>query len=86
MIQVLEASMEYNKEDGYVGKVAFEVKNHKQPYELIIFSKKGKEWSYSLSFLHEPGGEEEIEAVEELLEEDEIYEQLIEAAKSKLPA
>jgi hypothetical protein len=85
MIRVLEASMEYDKEDGYVGKVAFEVVNHKQPYEITLYSKKGKEWSYSLNFLHESGGEEEIEALEELLEDDdEIYEQLIEAARSKL--
>jgi hypothetical protein len=85
LIKVLEASMVYSKEEGHVGKVAFEVENHKQPYEIMLYSKKGKEWSYSLNFLQEPGGEEEIEALEELLEEnDEIYEQLVEAAKIKL--
>jgi predicted RNase H-like HicB family nuclease len=86
MINVLEASMTHSKEDGYVGKVAFEVANHKQPYEIMLYRKKGKEWGYSLNFLKEPGGEEEIEALEELLEEnDEIFDQLIEAAQSKLP-
>nr|WP_240421752.1 hypothetical protein [Paenibacillus periandrae] len=84
LVEILEASMVYSKEDGHVGKVAFAVENHKQPYEIMLFSKKGKEWSYSLNFLNEPGGEEDIEAVEDLLEDDDIYDQLIEAAKSKL--
>ncbi|SFL80119.1 hypothetical protein SAMN03159341_1107 [Paenibacillus sp. 1_12] len=84
MIQILDASMVYSKEDGHVGKVSFAVENHKQPYEIMLYSKKGKEWSYSLNFLNESGGEEDIEAVEELLEDDEIYEELVEAAKSKL--
>ncbi|NHN30569.1 hypothetical protein [Paenibacillus agricola] len=86
MIHILEASMTHSKEDGYVGKVSFEVANHKQPYEIMLYRKRGKEWGYSLNFLKEPGGEEEIEALEELLEEnDELYNQLIEAAQSKLP-
>ncbi|MCR8631712.1 hypothetical protein NV381_10900 [Paenibacillus sp. N5-1-1-5] len=85
LITILESSMTHSKEDGYVGKVEFRVDNHKQPYEITLYRKKGKEWSYSLNFLKDSGGEEEIEAVEELLEEnDEIYELLVEAAKSKL--
>ncbi|WP_312886534.1 hypothetical protein [Paenibacillus foliorum] len=86
LITILEASMTHSKEDGYIGKVEFSVENHKQPYEITLYRKKNnKEWSYSLNFLKDSGGEEEIEALEELLEEDdEIYEQLIEAAKSKL--
>lgn len=87
MINVLDASMTHSKADGYVGKVTFEVANHKQPYEIMLYRKRGKEWGYSLNFLKEPGGEEEIEALEELLEEnDELYNQLIEAAQSKLPS
>jgi hypothetical protein len=85
MIRVLNANMEYSKEDGYVGKVEFEVQNHLQPYEITLVSKKGKEWSYSLNFLNESGSEEQIDQVEELLEEDdEQFELLINAAKSKL--
>ncbi|TDF99734.1 hypothetical protein [Paenibacillus piri] len=87
MISVLEASMTHSKEDGYVGKVEFRVEQHKQPYEITLYSKNGKEWMYSLNFLHESGSEEEIDALEELLEEDdELYDSLINAAKSKLPA
>ncbi|MDF2964155.1 MAG: hypothetical protein K0S39_5890 [Paenibacillus sp.] len=87
MINVLEASMTHSKEDGYVGKVEFRVENHKQPYEITLYSKNNKDWMYSLNFLNESGSEEEIDALEELLEEDdELYNLLVDAAKSKLQA
>jgi len=85
LINVLAASMTYSKEEGYVGKVEFEVQDHKLPYEITLFSKNGKEWSYGLFFSKESGSEEDILAVEDLLEEnDEWYDFLVEAAKSKL--
>jgi hypothetical protein len=85
LITILEASMTHNSEDGYVGKVEFSVENHKQPYEITLYSKNKKEWMYSLNFLNESGSEEEIEALEELLEEDdEAYELLVDTALSKL--
>lgn len=85
LINVLESSMTHSKEDGYVGKVNFRVENHKQPYEITLYSKNGREWMYSLNFLNESGSEEEIDALEELLEEnDEMYELLVDAARSKL--
>jgi len=81
----LEASMTHSKEDGYVGKVEFRVEDHKQPYEITLYSKNGKDWMYSLNFLNESGSEEEIDALEERIEEDdELYEYLIQTAKSKL--
>jgi hypothetical protein len=87
VINVLEASMTHSKEDGYVGKVEFRVENHKQPYEITLYSKNNKDWMYSLNFLNESGSEEEIDALEELLEEDdELYNLLVDAAKSKLQA
>ncbi|PZE21747.1 hypothetical protein [Paenibacillus xerothermodurans] len=85
MISVLNAGMEHSKEDGYIGRVEFTVENHKQPYEITLYSKNGNNWSYSLNFLNESGGEEEIDQVEEILEEDdEQYEKIISAAKSQL--
>jgi hypothetical protein len=85
LINVLQAGMTHSKEDGYVGKVEFSCEGHKQPYEITFYSKSGKDWMYSLNFLNESGSEEEIDAVEEMLEEDdELYERLVEAAKSKL--
>ncbi|MCM3745851.1 hypothetical protein M3223_00645 [Paenibacillus pasadenensis] len=83
--EMIFAEMSYNKEDGYVGKVQFQVKGHKQPYEMALQSKKGKDWAYGLFFKDKAGPEEEIELVEEELEEnDEMYDALVEAARSAL--
>lgn len=84
-IRIMNAEMNHSKEDGYVGKVEFEVENHKRPYEMTLHSKNAKEWMYSLHFLNESGSEEEILSVEDYLEEsDEGFDQLVDAAKSKL--
>ncbi|GGA07775.1 hypothetical protein GCM10008018_61800 [Paenibacillus marchantiophytorum] len=85
MIEVLKANMEFAKEDGYVGKVEFKVNGHEHPYEITLHSKRGKDdWSYALNFLNESGKEEDIEAVEELLEDDEYFDQLVDAAQKAL--
>nr|WP_144028408.1 hypothetical protein [Paenibacillus ferrarius] len=85
MIEVLQAHMEHSKEEGYIGKVEFKVEGHEHPYEITLHSKRGKDdWSYALNFLNESGKEEDIEAVEELLEEDEYFDKLVEAAQSSL--
>lgn len=84
-ILIEQAQMNFNKEDGYIGKVEFRVEGHKQPYEITLFSKRGKEWMYSLNFLHEAGDEEEIMALEEFIEEDdECFDGLIAAAKAQI--
>jgi hypothetical protein len=84
-LTILNANMTHNKEDGYVGHVGFQVENHKHDYEITLQSKYGKEWMYALNFLNESGSEEDILAVEEVIEEnDEWFDLLVEAAKSKL--
>jgi hypothetical protein len=84
-INVLEVSMTHSKEDGYVGKVHFGVEGHVNKYEIALHSKKGKEWGYGLFFLHESGKEEELLALEDLLEEDdELFDFLVDTAKEKL--
>jgi hypothetical protein len=84
-VEIVEAKMEHSPEDGYLGHVQFTVEGHKKPYELTLQSKRGKEWSYSLNFSGESGGEEEIFLVEEKLEEDDdFFDLLLEAAKSKI--
>lgn len=84
-VQIIDASMGFSKEDGYLGHVAFQVANHKFTYEITLHSKRGKEWDYALNFLNEPGREEDILVVEEAIEEDdELFDKLVEAAKSKL--
>lgn len=82
---IQHAEMNYSKEEGYVGKVDFQVENHKEAYEITLYSKKRKDWMYSLHFLNASGSEEEISSVEEWIEEnDDFFDQLVEAAVNTL--
>jgi hypothetical protein len=84
-IRIQKAEMTYSKENGFVGNVEFLVDSHKEPYEITIYSKNQKEWSYGLHFLNASGSEEEIFAVEELLDDsDEAFNLLVDAAKAAL--
>lgn len=84
-VQIIEATMSHSKADGYLGRVTFQVESHSKSYELTLQSKSGKDWSYALNFLAESGREEEIEAVEEAIEEDdELFNRLVDAARSNL--
>lgn len=80
MISIIKANMEYSKAEGYLGHVQFSVEGHEHPYEITLQSMRNKDdWSYALNFLSESGKEEDIEAVEELLEEDEWFDLLVNA-------
>ena len=82
---ITDADMTHTEEHGYVGKVLFALEGHRSGYEVTLHSKKGKEWSYSLNFARESGIEKEIEAAEVLLEEDDdFFDAVVEAARSKL--
>ncbi|MEW4368482.1 hypothetical protein [Paenibacillus kandeliae] len=71
---------------GYLGRVELEVEGHAEPYELTLFSKRGHDWDYSLHFLNESGKEEEIEALEQVIEEDDDqFDRIIEAIWSVYP-
>ncbi|MHA6484257.1 hypothetical protein ACX1C1_20395 [Paenibacillus sp. strain BS8-2] len=84
-IGIIDASMTYTKEDGYVGKVQFRVEGHDNEYEIALHSKRGSDWGYGLFFLNKSGKEEQLLALEDQLEEDdELFEQLIHAAQEKL--
>lgn len=79
-----KATMEHG-EEGYLGRVTFTVAGHRAAYEIVLQSKKGKDWGYSLNFLAESGKDVEIEAVGAYLEENEdAFDQLIEAAMQEL--
>ncbi|ANE48630.1 hypothetical protein SY83_01055 [Paenibacillus swuensis] len=86
MLTIMSAEMSFNRADGYVGQVEFTLEGHKNPYAITLQkSRKAKEWSYGLHFSGEPGSEDELFAAEDLIEDnDELYEQLVEAAKAKL--
>lgn len=80
-LEILSAEMSRNEDNNYVGRTIFTLENHKAPYEITFFSKKGKEWEYSLSFAGEPGSEEQFLEADELLEnDDDIFDQLLDAA------
>jgi|GEM_PF-237338 len=85
MIDIQKASMSYSKSDGYVGQVEFRIAGHEMPYEMTLHSSNSKEWSYGLHFLQQSGREEDILAVEDMLEEDdELFDRLVEAAENTL--
>ncbi len=84
-IHIKNAAMTHTKEDGYIGKVAFEVAGHKQFYEIMLQSKRGNDWGYALSFQGESGPDEEIDALDVYLDEDDdAFDQLIDAAMAAL--
>ena len=82
---ITESKVNYTEQDGYLGHVTFEIDGHPQPYEATLHSTKGRNWSYGLRFAGEPGDEKLIIAVDDWLEEDdEAFERLIDAVRSKL--
>lgn len=84
-INIISANMKFSSDTGYIGQVQFNYENHKRPYGITLHSKDLQEWMYSLNFAAESGSEEEILQVEEVLEEDDdLFDDLVEAAISKL--
>ncbi|MEK0313915.1 hypothetical protein [Cohnella sp. 56] len=84
-VTIREATLAKDEENGYVGKVVFEVEGHDAPYEMALQSDKGKEWSYSLLFAGSSGSEAQIDAVDRELEEnDELFDRMITAAEEAL--
>jgi hypothetical protein len=84
-ITILNKSVTQDEDESYRGQVIFEVEGHKQPYEVILLTKRGKMWDYSLSFANESGTEVDIFAVEKAIEEDdELFDQFIDAIDDAL--
>lgn len=84
-LHIISATMKHTEESGYVGCVQFQLDEYRSTYEITFFSKKGREWDYSLNFAKEPGSEEEMMAVDARIEEDdELFEQFLEAAEKQL--
>ena len=80
-LQIIKAEMKREEDRSFIGRTVFTLENHSSPYEITFFSKRGTEWDYSLSFAGEPGSEEQFLEVDSVLEnDDEIYNQLLDAA------
>lgn len=84
-LNILQADMHKDDEGAFLGKTIFEVEGHKAAYEITFFSKKGKEWDYSLNYARESGIEAEFMAVEEWIEQDDDgFDELLDAARNTL--
>ncbi|WP_339314729.1 hypothetical protein [Paenibacillus sp. FSL R10-2734] len=83
-LEIVSAEMSRKEDKSYVGRTIFTLENHKAPYEITFFSTRGTEWDYSLSFAGEPGSEEQFLETDALLEnDDDLYNQLLDAALDK---
>lgn len=84
-IQIKHVQASYSKEKGYVGSIELEVEGHQSLYEVTLYSKDAKDWSYSLNFAKQSGLEEEISRLEELIEEDdEVFDSLVNAVEAHI--
>ncbi|WP_025689804.1 hypothetical protein [Paenibacillus zanthoxyli] len=80
-VVITEAAMRRDEDGNYVGRTVFTLEGHAVRYEITFFSKKGKEWDYSLSFADKSGSEEQFLELDARLEEDdELFDQLLDAA------
>jgi hypothetical protein len=85
-IAIKQANISKDSEGAFLGKTVFEVEGHEQPYEITFYSKKGRDWDYSLHFHLEPGDEEKLLAVDAYIEEsDEAFDSLLDAALDSNP-
>lgn len=83
-IEIISAELSRKEDRSFVGRTIFALDNHKCPYEITFFSKRGTEWDYSLSFAGEPGSEEQFLETDALLEnDDDVFNQLLDAALDK---
>ncbi|MEI7027057.1 hypothetical protein [Paenibacillus sp. y28] len=84
-VKIVTAAMAHNPGEGYRGSVIFEVEGHKHSYEIMLFSKNGNMWDYTLNFGKDPGIDEEIDVVETALEEDdELFDWLVDTAMESM--
>lgn len=81
-VQIQQATMQRSEDDGtYLGQVVFGMEGHVSVYEITFFSKRGKEWDYSLHFAGETRNEEEMLQMDTMIEEnDDLYDYLLDAA------
>lgn len=83
---IIKASMRKDEEGHWLGQTVFTMGDSKTEYEIFFFSKNGKDWDYSLHFANEPGVEEEFLELDARLEEDDdLYDDLLDAAIDSIP-
>ncbi|RAW13021.1 hypothetical protein DC345_20625 [Paenibacillus taichungensis] len=86
-IEIIRAEMRREDEKNFVGNTVFRAEGEKSVYEITFMSKNGKDWDYSLHFTEQSGDEDELLRMDELLEnDDDMYNQLLDAALDAYPA
>ncbi|WP_442956182.1 hypothetical protein [Paenibacillus sp. USHLN196] len=86
-IEIISAEMRREDEKSFVGNTVFRTEGGKSVYEITFMSKNGKDWDYSLHFTEQSGDEDELMRMDELLEnDDDLYNQLLDAALEAYPA
>lgn len=86
-IEIIRAEMRREDEKSFVGSTVFKIEGDKSVYEITFMSKNGKDWDYSLHFTEQSGDEDELLKMDELLEnDDDLYNQLLDAALDAYPA
>ncbi|MCM3783774.1 hypothetical protein M3231_12390 [Neobacillus mesonae] len=84
--KVIKASMGKNENNEWLGSTVFVMGENTVEYEISFFSKNGKDWDYSLHFADEPGEEEEFLKLDAQIEEDdELFDDLLDAAIESIP-
>ncbi|MGG6310832.1 hypothetical protein [Paenibacillus macerans] len=85
-LNIIHAEMNPQEDGTFIGKTVFEISSHKAGYEITFFSKKGRDWDYSLHYAGEPGVEEQLLEVDARIEEDDAwFDALLDAAMNTLP-
>lgn len=84
-VHIQQAEMNKEEDGAYKGQVVFTLAGNQSSYEIVLYSKKGKDWDYSLHFAEGARSEEEMLAVDARLEEeDELFDLLLHAAQTSL--
>lgn len=82
---VISATMRQEEDGSFLGQAVFKMEGQKSAFEISLFSKKGKEWDYSLHYAEGERIEEELLAIDELLEEDDdLFDMLLDAARDTM--
>ncbi|MNW24035.1 hypothetical protein D3C74_07460 [compost metagenome] len=82
---VISATMRKEEDGSFLGQAVFKMEGQKSAFEISFFSKKGKEWDYSLHYAEGERIEEELLAIDELLaEDDDLFDMLLDAARDTM--
>ena len=84
-LNVITASMKKEVDGSFLGKTIFQANEDSTKYEITFFSKRGKDWDYSLHFADDPGKEELLLAVDAHIEQsDDDFDELLDAALNNM--